>query len=73
MSKLNTLNENKEQKSFRTLTNMLEDYTFGIKYNAEERNPASVQFNRANDKMMRAAKLLLEAKQELEYKYLDSI
>ena len=66
MKQLNTLNENKEQKSFRTLTNMIEDYTFDIKYNAEERNPASAQFNRANDKMMRAAKLLLEAKQELE-------
>jgi len=66
MNKLNTLNENKEQIFFRTLTNMLEDYTFDIKYNAEERNPVSAQFNRANDKMMRAAKLLLEAKQELE-------
>lgn len=57
---------NKEQEFFKTLSNMLKDYTFDIEYNAEERNPKPAQFSRANIKMIRAAKLLLEAKQELE-------
>jgi len=56
---------NKEQEFFKTLSNMLKDYTFDIEYNAEERNPTPTQFSRANIKMIRAAKLLLEAKQEL--------
>jgi hypothetical protein len=65
MKNLNSLNKTTQLKWTETLVSMLESYTHDLKYDAEEKNPVAAQLNRANDKMMRAAKLLLEAKQEL--------
>lgn len=66
MKKLNTQNTKKELRWTKTLVSMLESYTHDLKYDAVELNPVSAQLDRANHKMMEAAKLLLEAKQELE-------
>lgn len=73
MKNLNSQNTKKELKWTKTLVSMLESYTHDLKYDAEELNPAPAQLDRANDKMMRAAKLLLEAKQELDYRYINLI